>query len=230
MAERVLTPYPIYTPGEKTVAPLTRLFLYAMADTARTTPLEVLDPITRAPLPGGFTTDAEGMTPYCILRGALLAQDDQTVQAVDDRDRLSTQRIPLDPARILSDDQATAMINDAVAPLATEESVASRLGTKLNASTYTAGMSTKADRQYVDDELAKKADSTATTTARGQGRRAGHSDGARGQGGHGALALARVTVGHGDRGATRSGRPAGGDCALSYGRWAGVGAAARRDG
>lgn len=165
MAERVLTPYPIYTPGEKTVAPLTRLFLYAMADTARTTPLEVLDTITRAPLPGGFTTDAEGMTPYCILRGALLAQDDQTVQAVDGHDRLSTQRIPLDPARILSDDQATAMINDAVAPLATEESVASRLGTKLNASTYTAGMATKADRQYVDDELAKKADSTATTTA-----------------------------------------------------------------
>ena len=158
MAERVLTPYPIYTPGERTVAPLTRLFLYAMADTDRTTPLEVLDPITRAPLPGGFTTDAEGMTPYCILRGALLAQDDQTVQAVDDRDRLSTQRIPLDPARILSDEQASAMIGEAVEPLATSEALSAGLGRKINIETYTAGMSAKADKQYVDDALGGKAD------------------------------------------------------------------------
>lgn len=165
MAERVLTPYPIYKPGEKTVAPLTRLFLYAITDTNRATPLEVLDPITHAPLPGGFTTDAEGMTPYCVLRGDLLTQDDQIVQAVDDQDRLSTQRIPLDPARILSDEQAAAMISTAVEPLATEASVASRLGAKLNAATYTAGMAAKADIQYVDDALTQKADHQTTTSA-----------------------------------------------------------------
>ena len=165
MAERVLTPYPIYKPGERSVAPHTRLFLYAIADTNRATPLEVLDPITRAPLAGGFTTDAEGMAPYCVLRGDLLTQDDQIVQAVDDQDRLSTQRIPLDPARILSDDQAAAMISTAVEPLATETSVASRLGAKLNAATYTAGMAAKADKQYVDDALTQKADHQTTTSA-----------------------------------------------------------------